>query len=229
MRKNGGYIAELGQRIPLRNIDFYVQVCRAMSMIDVQERLSGEAARELKKIKNLALTEELRTRPQTAFNEVMNYFKGKSPVDASTGMKLLGRLMVLYLRKGEFNKGTSHFSTHPFNFLSYSVVEDLKLLGHGPCYSLVENFLDELVLDEVIDQKFYSLQVRTRSLAYGYGDMAAIFLGYSLISKGALLPLVPFSGNTAGFVSHLVKELKKLLPPDAAENSFFKRADANNE
>lgn len=229
MSKNRKYITELAERIPIRNINFYIEVCSAMSVTNLRERLSKEAERELKEIKKLASRDELRTRPQTAFKEVMNYLKEKSPVDPATGMKLLGKLIILYLRKGKFNKGASHFSTHPFNFLSYSIVEDLKLLGHGPCYSLVENFLDELVLREIIDQNFYSLHVRTRSMKYAYEDIAALFLGYSLISKGALLPLVPFFDNTAGFVSHLIQELEKLIPEDAAYNSFFNKGVSPEE
>lgn len=46
--------------------------------------------------------------------------------------------------------------------------------GHGPRYSLVENFLDELAAGEIINQHFYSLYASTRSMKYTKGDMAAI-------------------------------------------------------
>lgn len=220
--EKGKYIIELADRIPIRNINLYIDACRAMSAVNLQKITDSEQAEaELKKIKNLITDGGLKTDPQTAIAVLTDQVKDGGSAYSTLGMKLIGELIILYLRRGEFNDGTSHLSTLPFNFLSYAVVQDLKLHGHGPCNSFVEKFLDELAEGEIIEPYFHALLVKDRSAKYADEDMAAIFLGYSFASKGALLPIVPFPSKPVGFVAVLIAELKKLLPRGEA-NRFIK-------
>ncbi len=218
--EKGKYIIELADRIPIRNINFYIDACREMSAVNRQKMDSEQAEIPLKKLKSQISERGLKANPQKAIEVIINSFKDGG-IDTRLGMKLLGKLLVLYLRQGEFNEGTGHLSTLPFNFLSCAVVQDLKLHGHGPCHSFVEKFLDELAEEEIIEPYFHALLVKDRSAKYADEDMAAIFLGYSFASKGALLPIVPFPSKPAGFVAVLIAELKKLLPRGDA-NRFIK-------
>lgn len=216
------YIIQLADRIPVRNINFYIDSCRAMSAVQLQELSSSEEAeRELRRLKDLIVGRGLKARPQAAAQAMIDYVTSFSSIDTRTGMKLIGKLMILYLRQGEFNEGTGHLSTLPFNFISYAVVEDLKLHGQGPSYSLVERFLDDLAERQIIESDFHARAVRNRCVKYTDTDIAVIFLGYSLAGIGGLLPLVPFPSKPTGFVTVLIAELKKLLPLGEA-NRFIK-------
>lgn len=220
--EKGKYIIELADRIPIRNINFYIDACRTMSTLNLQKITDSEQAEAaLKKLKNLIIEGGLKTDPQAAIAVLMDQVRDGGSADSILGMKLIGKLIILYLRRGEFNEGTSHFSTLPFNFLSCAVVQDLRLHGHGPCHSFVEKFLDELAEEEIIAPYFHALLVKDRSAKYADEDMAAIFLGYSFAGKGALLPIVPFPSKPAGFLEVLIAELKKLLPRGEA-NRFIK-------
>lgn len=221
MMEKGKYIVELSALIPIRNINFYIDTCRAMSGVNLQKITgSDETESALRRLK-IMISEELKLDPRTAIEIMINKVKDESIIEPRIGMKIIGKLIILYLRRGEFNEGTGHLSTIPFNFLSYSVVQDLRLHGEGPNLSFVEKCLDELAEHQIIDTGFHTLHVKSRSVKYTDQDMAAIFLGYSLASRAALLPIVPFPARPVSFVTVLIAELKKLLPRGEA-NRFIK-------
>lgn len=220
--ENGKHILELAERIPVRNINFYIDACRGMSAVDLQKISSPEEAeRELKRIKTMILEGGLKTDPQAAIEKIINYFKEDSSIETSVGMKLLGKLIILYLRQGEFQEKAGDNTQFPFNFLSYAVVEDLKFHGHGPSFSFVEKFLDDLAAREIIEPDFHALGIKDRCAKYSHRDMAAVILGYSFAARGAMLPIVRFPTRPAGFVDILIAELKKLIPRGEA-NRFIK-------
>lgn len=219
----GKYLIELAQLIPSRNINFFIDTCRRMTGVDfVRISSTSHAAPELKHFKSLISNGELRTNPQAAIEEMMNGLKKPLRIDS---VKLLGYFILSYLREGEFNehkKGS--LLKHPFNFVSFAIVEDLKLHGQGPGYSLVEKFLDELVQEEIIDSRFHGLHVRNRcTTCSSFGDIAAMFLGFSLAFNGAFRPIVPFPRKPEGFISRMIFELKKLLPRGEPVNTFLKQ------
>jgi hypothetical protein len=219
----GKYLIELAQFIPSRNINFYIDACRRMMDVDF-DKISGSshAALELKHFKSLISNGELRTNPQAAIEAMMNDLKKPLRIDS---VKLLGYFILSYLRDGEFNEHKKGgLLKHPFNFISFAIVEDLKLHGQGPGYSLVEKFLDELVQEEIIDSRFHGLHVRNRCTTYSsFEDIAAMFLGFSLACNGAFRPMVPFPRKPEGFISRMIFELKKLLPEGEPVNTFVKQ------
>ena len=148
--EKGNYIIELAGHIPVRNINFYIDACRAMNDANMQ-----------------MLTEK-----------------------------------------------DGRIANYPFHFLSFAFLEDLKLHGQGASYSLVEKVLDELAEHEIINAEFHGCRIRDRCVTVQ--DMAALFMGYSLASRGALLPIVPFPAHPAGFAARLASELSILLPPGGA-------------
>ncbi len=211
-------IVELAQLIPARNINFYIDACCAMSAVNLNDIL-GFGETDITTLRSLIMVDQLKAKPQAAIEMLIAYLKDAAGrIGTREGVKILGKLIITHLRKGEFQEKGGPFTKLPLSFLGYAVAEDLMLHGLGPNYSFVGKFLDELVKNEIIKPGFsdYTPQtyeyIRTRCTRYTREDMAAIFLGYSLASKGSLLPIVPFPARPVGFVSVLISEIKKLLP-----------------
>lgn len=209
--EKGEYIIDLAHYIPHRNINFYIDTCRAMSAVNLEDIDNGE----MRKLKSLIIDKKLQAKPQDAIKMVITYLKDSTDNNILTGMKALGKLIATHLRRGEFIEKGGPFAKLPLTFLSYVVVEDLKLHGHGPCYSFVAKLLNELSKQEIINPDFFGSvdyqTIQTRTAKYSYQDMAAIFLGYSLANEGNLLPIVRFPASPDGFVSALVSEKRKLF------------------
>lgn len=209
--EKGKYIIDLAHYIPHRNINFYIDTCRAMSAVNLEDIDNGE----VRKLKRLIIDRRLQAKPQDAIKMVMTYLKDSTDINTPMGMKTLGKLIATHLRGGEFIEKGGPFAKLPLTFLSYAVVEDLKLHGHGPCYSFVGKLLNELSKQEIINPDFFGSVdyqiIQTRTAKYSYQDMAAIFLGYSFASQGTLLPIVRFPESPDGFASALVSEKRKLF------------------
>jgi hypothetical protein len=232
LRCKGEYLIELAEILPHRNINFYIDACRAMCLIHPRHiPVPPEAEAQFKKILELVIGPELKEEPHAVAKAVINYLGETNGIDTAAGMKLLGKMLILYLRRGEFKTVARHRSTLPYDFLSFALVEDLKLNGQGPRYSLVEKFLDELAGTGVISLDFHGLQISQRCSLYAGGrDIATVFLGYSMATTGALLPIVPFPRHPVGFVARLLFELKSLLPCGAVKigpDTDTNRAAAN--
>jgi hypothetical protein len=217
MITKGKYIIELAQLIPSRNINFYIDACRAMSAVNMQDILDfGEA--EIRKLKSMVMDAGLQAKPKAAIEMLITHLKSADGVDVREGIKMLGKLMATNLREGEFKEKGGPFTKLPLTFISYAVVEDLMFHGQGPNYSFVGKFLDDLADHELIKPDFLGYAthtgdlIRTRCARYTHEDIAAIFLGYSYAHKGNLHPLVPFSNKPVGFMSALHHEVTKLLP-----------------
>ncbi len=215
--EKGKQIIELAQLIPARNINFYIDASRAMSAVNLNDIL-GFGEIDITALRSLIIEGGLKAKPQAAIEMLIAYLKDAADrIGTPEGMKILGKLIITHLRKGEFQEKGGPFTKLPFSFLGYAVVEDLMLHGHGPNYSFVGKFLDELVENEIIKPGFLGYipqtyeYLRTRCSRYTHEDMAAIFLGYSF-ARGSLLPIVPFPSRPVGFVSALISEVKKLLP-----------------
>jgi hypothetical protein len=210
MEKSGKYVIELAARIPIRNINFYIDTYRAMSSVDLTDKNYAE----LKKLESLVADKRLKGR--AAIEMLLTHLKDTSGIDISTGMKLLGKFLITRLRQGNVN------AMLPFTFLSSAIVEDLKIHKEGPNYEFVEKFLDELVEKNVLHPDLWGLHIRARCERYSHEDLAAIFLGYSIASQGAFSPMIPFPSKPVGFVSALISEVKKLLPRGLVGDGFIK-------
>jgi hypothetical protein len=204
--ENAKYIFELTQFIPSRNINFYIDACQEMNSVNFQY------------IKNDKLREpvdliDVRLKRQPTIEAMIIYFKTADSIDHSD-MKILGKLILMHILD---EKGGSIIGL-PVSFLAYALIEDSKMCGNIPNFSLVEKSLNELAELKIMNPPFGQIRIRERRTRYRNEDIAAFFLGYSFASHGALLPLVSFPYNPVGFVAFLRTEwiryenLAKLTP-----------------
>jgi hypothetical protein len=212
--ENGKYILELAQFLPAPSIHFYIDAWRAMSSVNLND-ISGFGETEINKIKSLITEKRLNANPQAVIKILIPYVMAANGGKSPDGLKILGKLIITHLREGKFQERSRSFSKIPINFLSYAVTEDLSLHGNGPNYTLVGKLLDKLVEKEMIQQRspdrnIYKI-IKARHTRYSLGDIAGIFLGYSFAKNNNLLPIVPFPGQSDGFVSVLLSEVRKLL------------------
>ncbi len=211
--ENGNYIIELAGHIPVRNINFYIDTCRAMSAVNVQMLTGGYGtALEVRRLKNLPASANLKAKPRSAIAAMIDHVQENFSTRLTASMKLDS--VLSRLRGSEFIEKDARIANYPFHFLSFAIVEDLKLHGQGASYTFVEKVLDELAEHKIIHPELHGLHIKDRCATMQ--DMAALFLGYSLASRGALLPIVPFPARPAGFAARLASELSKLLPPGGA-------------
>jgi hypothetical protein len=202
---NGKYILELAEHIPIRNINFILDACSAMDAVNQREPCDYDAG-ELQKMVGRITEQGLASQPKEAIELLL------SLNNTADGIKSVGRVILSNLRLNRFNaKNVSHANL-PSVFLIYVVVEDLKLHGQGPCYTLVDKFAQELGHQEIIPQKNQVSAIPSLMDKFIHEDMAAIFLGYSLLQTGTLRPLIPFPSHKTGFVARLFHDVNTLLP-----------------
>jgi hypothetical protein len=199
------YLLELTQHIPIRNINFYVDAFDAMCVAN-QYGTSIVEQREIEELEDIIREQSLERSPNETIGVLVTTHSAK------LGIKTIGKLILSSLRLGRFHNGSETVSHLPFAFLTYVVVEDLKLHGQGPCYTLVEKFTGEITQQEATCSERPGSNVQAITAPYTHEDMAAIFLGYSFLSRGAQLPLVPFPSNKTGFVARLYYDVNKLFP-----------------
>jgi hypothetical protein len=132
------------------------------------------------------------------------YFKTADSIN-HIDMKILGRLILMHTLA---EKGGSIIGL-PVSFLTYAFIEDAKIYGKSPHFSLVEKSLNELAEMKIINPSFRQIRIKERRTRYRNEDVAAFFLGYSIASHGALLPIVAFPYNPGGFVAFLRSECKR--------------------
>jgi hypothetical protein len=216
---------DLATRIPIRNINFYIEACRSMTAINLMSiAASREADAFMKKSKKIIFGEGLQADPQGAIELVINNARSDGTVDAATGIRVLGKLMIASFRQGEFKEQGKAYAVDrlPSDFLSCALVSDLRIHEQGrPSFSFVEKFLDDLADRQIIEPVPGSPGIRERIAQYDDRDLASVFLGYSFVARGALLPIVRFPTRPAGFVNVLIAELKKMIPRGGA-NRFIK-------
>ena len=191
------YIIELADLIPSRNINFYINACQAMNSLNSQYIEDVET-------EDVAGLMEGRLKPQPTIEAMITSFKTSGGLD-QRGMKILGKLILLHALD---EKGGSIIEL-PMSFLTYSFIEDSKIYGNNPHFSLVEKSLNELAELKIITPFFGQIRLNERRTRYRNEDIAAFFLGYSFASHGALLPIVSFPYPPGGFVAFLRSEWQR--------------------
>jgi hypothetical protein len=202
---NGKYILELAEHIPIRNINFVLDACGAMSAVNQREPGDHDMGDPQLMVGQI-IDQELASQPKEAIDLLL------SSNGTTAGIKSIGRMILSNLRLNRFHAQSVSYASFPSVFLIYVVVEDLKLHGQGPCYTLVDKFAKELGHQEIIPQKNQVSAIPSLLDQFIHEDMAAIFLGYSLLHAGTLHPLVPFPSNKTGFVARLFHDVNMLLP-----------------
>jgi len=209
----GNQLIELAERIPIKNINFYLNAYHAMNAVSLQEITDSDDTGLKFEFLRLIRDNGLRSKPRTVLEVTINYCNEDNMRDAAGKIKMLGTLIVTHLRQGEFVDQGVSIDNPPFTFLSYAIAEDLKLYGFGNDASFLENVITDLRGLRSIDPASCSSRtIRTYLKGYSHVDIAAIFLGYSLARQGSLRAIVPIPANAVGFVAVLNSELKKLSP-----------------
>ncbi len=188
---------ELACVIPIRNINFYIDACRAMNSVNSQYIKNAE-------LRELASLIDGRLKPQPTIEAMIIYFKTVGSIDHS-GMKILGRSILMHALD---EKGGSIIEL-PLSFLTYALIEDSKMYGKSPHFLLIEEVLNEIAELKIINWSFGKIRIKDRRTRYRNEDMAAIYLGYSFAHHGALLPIVSFPSRPGGFVAFLRSEWKR--------------------
>jgi hypothetical protein len=203
----GKALIELAAHIPMRNIRFYLDSHQAMSAVNQKIRNSFSNT-DLQKIKDPIFERGLEARPQEAIAMLL------AENNTLSGKKAVGKLILSNLRLGRFNKKGGPFSKLPETFLLYGAAQDLQLRGLGPRYSLIERFIDCLAHQGTGVSGDRCLDVRGRLANYIHEDMAAVFLGYTLLNFSHEMsgPIVPFPSHKTGFIDRLFRDVKKLCP-----------------
>lgn len=215
---NQSYIIELAGHISVRNINFYIDACRAMSAVNSSVARKAFAAVDGRGLERAARSKGLKAGPQVVLEAVIRHVQAHYMGRLSEGMKLAGYLMLDRVGESVFGKEDAFFANYPFHFLCRAVHEDLGLHGQAQSGFLLENFFDELAELKIIDPSFRGLFPKEPCLLrYSLEDIALLFLGSSLAARGALLPLVPFPVIRLGFVARLLSGLKRLLPKGTGE------------
>lgn len=136
---NGEYLIKRAQLIPTRNINFYIDTCRAMSAVNMQTVTDGHGvALEVGRLKNLPANGDMKTKPRSAIAAMIDHVQENFGTRLTEGVKLVGYSVLSRLHQGEFIEKDGRNANYPFHFLSFAVLEDLKLHGHGASYSFVE-------------------------------------------------------------------------------------------
>ncbi len=202
---SGQYLLELAEHIPARNINFYLDTYQAMDAVN-QREADGFDALEVKKLKHSIAQYGLEAQPSKALDL---FLKRRN---TSCEIKAIGKLLLSELRLRKFTERRESPVFLPWTFLTYVVTADLEFHGHGPCFSFVERFIDELSQARIINHNHLSGDIPHHIAEYIHEDMASIFLGYSLLSEGTLTYLVPFPAGKTGFTAKLFHDVHKLLP-----------------
>jgi hypothetical protein len=202
---NGKYILELAEHIPIRNINFILDACGAMSAVNQREPSDYDRGK-LEKMVGRITERGLTSLPKEAIELLL------SSDTTDDCIKAVGRVILSNLRLNQFNAKSVSYASFPSIFLIYVVVEDLKLHGQGPCYTLVDKFAQELGHQEIIPGKNQVSAIPSLMDKFIHEDMAAIFLGYSLLQTGTLRPLILFPSHKTGFVARLFHDVNTLLP-----------------
>ncbi len=209
--KKGNYLIELAVHIPLRNVNFYLDVCHVMSAIDLNEIwCRGEMSAEIEKLKSV-ITDG--SNPQEVIQLMVGYLTCTNRKHSPCGLELLGHIVLKHVLQREESSGEhSGASKLPFIFTAYSIAQDLIFHGYGPNYSFVGKVLDALAKNIAANPDFPDLDIRNICARYTYEDIAAIFLGYSFVINRAPRPIVPFPAHSAGFPAFILFEMKMLFP-----------------
>ena len=202
---NEKYVIELTQHLPIRNINFYLDACSAMNAVNRRE-LSVLDNNDISKIEALVLERGLERKPKEAIEMLFAVQR------TNQGVKSIGKLILSSLRLGRFNTKDGPCSDLPCSFLIYVIVEDLKLHGQGPCYTLVEKFTDEVIHEGIVHPACHASTIQSMHEKYIHEDMAAIFLGYSFLNEGDPRSIVSFPSNKTGFVARLFHDVHTLFP-----------------
>jgi hypothetical protein len=198
---------ELAAHVPARNIRFYLDSQQAMNAVS-QKIINSFSNIDLQKIKGPIFDRRLEAKPQEAIAMLL------AENNTLSGRKAVGKLILSNLRHGKFNKKGGPFLKLPETFLMYGLVQDLHHRGLGPRYTLVERFIDGIAQQGAGLSGDRYLDVRGRLANYIHEDMAAIYLGYTLLnfSRETFGPIVPFPSHKTGFIDKLFRDVKKLCP-----------------
>lgn len=205
----GKYLIEVASHIGARNLNFYLDAYETMYALQTQELDPLYASPDPSRfaaMQTLVFEQGLEEKPREAIDALVRVH------GQNGGLKDVGAFILAGLRQGKFTKQAPMRSELPFVFLNYSVAEDLFLRGQGRWYGLVESFLHDIKRPEAVEalQRYETMDLIVKG--YTTIDMAAIFLGYSFVSRRDPHTLVRFPVNRRGFVEQIFHDVHQLFP-----------------
>ena len=178
-----------------------------MRAIDLKEMWSsGEMRAELEELENVISGD---ISPEAVIQSTIGYLTCLNRMDSFRGVEMLGHVVLKHVLQREESSGEHDGASKlPVIFTVYSIVQDLIFNDHGPNYSFVGEVLQSLPEYIVTEPDFSGSAIKEICSRYKHEDIAAIFLGYSLVINRAPRPLIPFPRNPVGFPAFVLFGLK---------------------